>query len=102
MQPLQPSAYAPYRNPRDYILSWTDKIWIDLAIGKLNEHYGQDVKVHTAYGETYDFDTVHRQFRPEVLRFPERGRRPRGGRDLGAAWAQRVHQFPQAAQGRDP
>ena len=52
MQPLEPAAYAPYRDPRDYILSWTDVIWVDLAIGRLSEHYGPDVRVHTAYGET--------------------------------------------------
>ncbi len=58
MQPLEPAAYAPYRDPRDYILSWTDVIWVDLAIGRLSEHYGPDVRVHTAYGETYGFDAV--------------------------------------------
>ncbi len=58
MEPLQPAAYAPYRDPRDYILTWTDVIWVDRAIGRLAEHYAPDVKVHTAYGETYGFDTV--------------------------------------------
>ena len=58
MQPLTPAAYAPYRDPRDYILSWTDVIWVDLAIGRLSEHYGADVRVHTAYGESYGFDAV--------------------------------------------
>lgn len=27
-EPLNPSAYAPHRDPRDYILSWTDAVWI--------------------------------------------------------------------------
>ena len=58
METLSPAAYAPYRDPRDYILSWTDVIWVDLAIGRLSEHYGPDVRVHTAYGETYGFDAV--------------------------------------------
>ncbi len=34
VESLSPSAYAPYRDPRDYILSWTDTIWIDRAIGR--------------------------------------------------------------------
>ena len=55
---LLPQAYAPYRDPRDYILSWTDAIWIDRGLGRLTEHYDKAVKVHTAYGETYDWDHV--------------------------------------------
>ena len=55
---LSPSAYAPHRDPRDYILSWTDAIWIDRGLGRLHEHYAADVKVHTACGETYGFDHV--------------------------------------------
>src|SRR3546814_10233750 len=55
---LEPAAYAPFRDPRDYILSWTDQIWIDKGLGRLGEHYADDIKVHTAYGETYDFEHV--------------------------------------------
>ena len=32
MTDLNPSAYAPYRDPRDYILSWTDSIWIERSL----------------------------------------------------------------------
>lgn len=73
MNPLPPSAYAPYRNPRDYILSWTDVIWVDLAIGRLSEHYGPDVQVHTAYGETYDFDSVIANSVQKFSAFPNAG-----------------------------
>src|SRR3546814_19846786 len=52
---LEPAAYAPFRDPRDYILSWTDQIWIDKGLGRLGEHYAADIPLHTAYGETYDF-----------------------------------------------
>ena len=55
---IDPCAYEPYRDPRDYILSWTDAIWIDRGLGRLTEHYDRNVKVHTAYGETYDWDFV--------------------------------------------
>ncbi len=55
---LSPSAYAPYRDPRDYIRSWTDAIWIGRGLGRLHGHYAADVKIHSAYGETYDFNHV--------------------------------------------
>ncbi len=85
MQPLQPSAYAPYRDPRDYILSWTDVIWVDLAIGRLAEHYGPDVKVHTAYGETYDFESVIANSVQKFSAFPDAG----AGLGEDVIWEQR-------------
>lgn len=47
---LQPSAYAPYADPEEYILEWTDKIWVEEALGLLHDHYAADMKVHGAYG----------------------------------------------------
>jgi predicted ester cyclase len=85
MGPLQPSAYAPYRDPRDYILSWTDVIWIDRAIGRLAEHYAKDVRVHTAYGETYDFDAVIANSVQKFAAFPNGG----GGHGEDVVWEQR-------------
>ncbi len=85
MEPLQPSAYAPYRNPRDYILSWTDVIWIDRAIGRLADHYSTDVKVHTAYGETYDYDFVISNSVQKFAAFPNGG----GGHGEDVVWEQR-------------
>ena len=82
---LLPTAYAPYRNPRDYILNWTDVIWIDRAIGRLADHYGQDVRVHTAYGETYDFDTVISNSVQKFAAFPNTG----GGLGEDVVWEQR-------------
>lgn len=73
MQSLQPSAYAPYRDPRDYILSWTDDIWVNLAIGRLGDHYGPEVKVHTAYGESYGFNTVIANSVQKFSGFPNAG-----------------------------
>ena len=57
---INPSCYAPYADPRDDITSWTDKIWIIRGLGHLRDHYAPEVKVHTAYGETYGFDHVMR------------------------------------------
>ena len=82
---LLPAAYAPYRSPRDYILNWTDVIWIDRAIGRLADHYGQDVRVHTAYGETYDFDTVINNSVQKFAAFPNTG----GGLGEDVVWEQR-------------
>jgi predicted ester cyclase len=82
---LLPTAYAPYRSPRDYILNWTDVIWIDRAIGRLAEHYGRDVRVHTAYGETYDFDTVISNSVQKFAAFPNTG----GGLGEDVVWEQR-------------
>ena len=85
MGPLKPSAYAPYRNPRDYILSWTDVMWIDRAIGRLADHYDRSVEVHTAYGETYDFDSVISNSVQKFAAFPNGG----GGHGEDVVWEQR-------------
>ncbi len=82
---LLPAAYAPYRNPRDFILSWTDVIWIDRALGRLDEHYAPDVKVHTAYGETYDYDHVILNSVQKMSAFPNGG----GGSGEDVVWEQR-------------
>lgn len=82
---LLPAAYAPYRSPRDFILSWTDVIWIDRALGKLDEHYAPDVKVHTAYGETYDFDHVILNSVQKMSAFPNGG----GGAGEDVVWEER-------------
>lgn len=74
---LNPSAYAPYSNPREYITSWTDKIWISRGLGHLRDHYAPSVKVHTAYGETYGYDDVMRNSIQKMVAFPNRG----GGHD---------------------
>lgn len=74
---LNPAAYAPYGNPREYITSWTDKIWIARGLGHLRDHYAPHVKVHTAYGETYGFDHVMRNSIQRMVAFPNRG----GGHD---------------------
>ena len=81
---IAPSTYAPYDDPRDYITSWTDKIWITRGLGHLRDHYAPDVKVHTAYGETYGFEDVMRNSVQRMSAFPNRG----GGHD-DVVWEQR-------------
>lgn len=46
------SSFAPYNDPEEYILEWTDRIWIDGALGLLHDHYAPDMRVHGAYGTT--------------------------------------------------
>lgn len=82
---INPETYAPYRDPRDYILSWTDEIWIDMGLGRLGEHYDRDIKVHTAYGETYDFDHVIMNSVQKMSAFPNGG----GGSGEDVIWEQR-------------
>ena len=82
---LDPAAYAPYNDPRDYILSWTDAIWIDRGLGRLAEHYAKDVKVHTAYGETYDWDHVVNNSLQKCAAFPTGG----SGHGEDVVWEQR-------------
>ena len=74
---LDPSSYAPYDDPRDYITSWTDKIWVSRGLGHLRDHYAPGVQVHTAYGETYGFDHVMRNSIQRMSAFHNRG----GGHD---------------------
>lgn len=82
---LSPAAYAPFRDPRDYILSWTDQIWIEKGLGRLGEHYAADIKVHTAYGETYDFEHVLTNSVQKMHAFPNGG----GGSGEDVVWEQR-------------
>ena len=82
---IDPAAYAPYRDPRDYILSWTDAIWIDRGLGRLTEHYDKDVLVHTAYGETYDWDFVVNNSLQKFSAFPNGG----GGHGEDVIWEAR-------------
>lgn len=83
--PLKAEAFAPYRSPRDYILSWTDVIWIEKALGRLDEHYAADIRVHTAYGETYDYTNVIANSVQKMSAFPNGG----GGSGEDVIWEQR-------------
>lgn len=74
---LSPAAYAPYRDPREYITSWTDRIWITRGLGRIHDHYAPDVKVYTAYGESYGLDDVIKNSLQKMVAFPNRG----GGHD---------------------
>lgn len=82
---FDPRAYHPYANPRDYILNWTDEIWINKALGRIHDHYAADIKVHTAYGETYGLDHVIQNSVQKMSAFPNGG----GGSGEDVVWEQR-------------
>lgn len=85
LEGLSPAAYAPYRDPRDFILSWTDAIWINQAAGLIREHYAERVKVHTAYAETYDREVVIQNSIQKMSAFPNGG----GGLGEDVIWESR-------------
>lgn len=84
LEGLSPAAYAPYRDPREYITSWTDRIWIKRGLGRIHDHYADGVKVHTAYGESYGLDAVISNSLQKMVAFPNRG----GGHD-DVVWERR-------------
>ena len=45
------------------------------GLGHLRDHYAPDVKVHTAYGETYGYDDVMRNSIQRMVAFPGDPRR---------------------------
>lgn len=81
---MNPKTYAPYRDPRDYIQSWTDRIWIARGLGRIFDHYHPDIRVHTCYGETYGMDDVISNSLQKMVAFPNRG----GGHD-DVVWERR-------------
>lgn len=69
---LNPSVYAPFDSPEDYILGWTDLIWEDYGLGRLGEHYAEQMTVHSAYGPIRTMETVLRGSLVKKSAFPNR------------------------------
>lgn len=69
---VNPASYAPFATPEEYIVSWTDLIWDDFGLGRLEEHYAQDIVVHSAYGPISGMDTVLRNSLVKKATFPNR------------------------------
>lgn len=55
---LDPSAYQPYADPDDFIREVTDLIWVDRAIGYIEQNYAPDSIVHGAFGTSVGRDEV--------------------------------------------
>jgi predicted ester cyclase len=55
---LDPVAYAPYRDPDDFIREVTDRIWVERDIAHITENYEPDSIVHGSLGTTVGRDGV--------------------------------------------
>ena len=69
---VNPKSYAPFASPEDYILGWTDLIWDDYGLGRLSEHYADDMVVHSAYGPIRGMQNVLRGSLVKKSAFPNR------------------------------
>ena len=81
---LSPEAYAPYEDPEQYIVEWTDKIWQSYGMGLIRDHYHPDITLHGAYGHNSDRESIidgclvkktafpHRAFTAEDVVWEER------------------------------
>ncbi len=55
---LSAQAYAPYEDPEQYIVEWTDKIWQSYGMGLIRDHYHPDITLHGAYGHSGDRESI--------------------------------------------
>ena len=72
MTELKPSAYTPYADPEDFIMSWTDRIWQPRGMGQIREHYMPDIKVHGAYGTIVGNEPIIKACLQKNAAFPNR------------------------------
>ncbi len=69
---VNPSVYAPFDSPEEYIREWTDLIWEDYGLGRLGEHYAANMTAHGAYGPIRSMETVLRNSLVKKSAFPNR------------------------------
>ncbi len=55
---LSAQAYAPYADPEEYIVEWTDKIWQSYGMGLIRDHYHPDISLHSAYGHSGSRESI--------------------------------------------
>lgn len=55
---LSSTAYAPYADPEQYIVEWTDKIWQSYGMGLIRDHYHPDIKLHGSYGHSGSRESI--------------------------------------------
>lgn len=65
-------AYEPYRDPEEFIVEWTDRIWVRRGIGLIRENYASDAIVHGAYGTSKGVEPVVRSTLMKIAAFPGR------------------------------
>lgn len=69
---LRDVAYAPYRDPEEFITEWTDRIWVRRGIGLIRENYAPDAIVHGAYGTVRGVEPVISGTLQKISAFPDR------------------------------
>lgn len=72
MTVVRPAAFAPYANPEEYIVRWTDRIWSGHGLGLIREMYAPDLVVHGAYGDIVGVEAVIRGSIMKHSAFPRR------------------------------
>lgn len=69
---LEKVAYRPYADPEEFIVGWTDRIWVQRGIGLIRENYSSDAIVHGAYGTGTGVEPVIRSTLTKISGFPDR------------------------------
>ncbi len=69
---LDPVAYQPYADPDDFIREVTDLIWVDRAIGYIEDNYAPDSIVHGAYGTSVGREEVIEGTLMRISQTPDR------------------------------
>ncbi|MFV2172712.1 ester cyclase [Actinomadura sp. LOL_011] len=69
---LKEIAYAPYRDPEEFITEWTDRIWVQRGVGLIRENYAADSIVHGAYGTVRGVEPVVSSTLQKISAFPDR------------------------------
>lgn len=72
MSTVKPVAYEPYRDPEEFIVEWTDRIWVRRGIGTIRENYAADAIVHGAYGTVRGVEPVVRSTLTKIAAYPDR------------------------------
>lgn len=69
---LEPSAYAPFADPEDFIVGCTAHIWDQRAVGTIGtRYYAPDATVHGASGDVCGADTVERGTLAALAAYPD-------------------------------
>lgn len=69
---LSAEAYAPYADPEEYIVEWTDKIWQSYGMGLIRDHYHPDITLHGAYGHSANRESIIEGCFVKKTAFPQR------------------------------
>ncbi|MBB3664734.1 putative ester cyclase [Prauserella sediminis] len=67
-----PVAYEPYRDPEEFIVEWTDRIWVRRGVGLIRDNYAADAVVHGAYGTSRGVEPVVRSTLTKIAAYPDR------------------------------